>query len=343
MVDARSQDLKSIRILVNGRVAAREEFQTAARSKALTVGSRINSTGSSKQKEIKVVLNLDGGENHIEVLASNGYSEGRGELNVVWKQPAAAQSKLLNLYILAIGVNRYQESSIPSLHFAANDAKGIITAFQAQQGKRYGRVESFLIADGAAIAPTAENIRDNLEFLRKAGPQDVVMLFLSGHGVSDEAGEYRFLPSDAAFTPDNNLRDSRTISNNELLAIQSLQTQKLVFIDSCYSQGVAGKRVRTQDSGRLVKELQDAGTVIFTSSGANEISLEKPELGHGLFAWLVRLEHHPRFRRSCGREQGRYHGHGRDGTLYQEDRVRHERIPASLPLVPRRLCEFHRG
>jgi hypothetical protein len=43
------------------------------------------------------------------------------------------------------------------------------------------------------------------------------------------------------------------------MGIRDLPGQKLVFIDSCYSEGVAGKRVRAGNSYDLVNSLQDAG------------------------------------------------------------------------------------
>jgi uncharacterized caspase-like protein len=110
-----------------------------------------------------------------------------------------------------------------------------------------------------------------------------VVLFISGHGVSDERGRFYFLPRDAAFQDDGNLRRGRTISNDELMAVRDLPGRKLVFIDSCYSEGVAGKRVRAGNSHDFVNGLQDAGMVIFTSSGANERSWEDDDLRYSLF------------------------------------------------------------
>ncbi|MDR1219799.1 MAG: caspase family protein [Treponema sp.] len=113
------------------------------------------------------------------------------------------------------------------------------------------------------------------------------MLFISGHGVSDERGRFYFLPQDAAFQADGTLRPSRTISNDELMRIRDMPGQKLVFIDSCYSEGVAGKRVRAGDNAQLVNGLQDAGMIIFTSSGANERSWEDDDLRYSLFSHAV--------------------------------------------------------
>jgi hypothetical protein len=144
------------------------------------------------------------GENRIEVLAGNGYSEGRATVRVSYGGAASAKP---DAYIHAVGVSAYEDPAISSLKYSGRDAQGVVAAFKAQEGKRYGRVNA--LAEGG-LAPTAENIRNSLAFLEKAGPKDTIVLFISGHGVSDERGRFYFLPKDAAFQPDGTLRRGRS-------------------------------------------------------------------------------------------------------------------------------------
>jgi hypothetical protein len=265
-------------------VVGGHELQAASGSKALTVSpGRITLAGGETQLEFRIPVALQNGENRIEVLASNGYSEGRSRVTV--RYGGAASSKP-DVYILAVGVTAYDDPAITGLKYSGRDVEGVIAAFKAQEGRRYGRVNALSLA-GGELAPTAENIRDNLGFLEKAGPRDLIVLFISGHGVGDERGRFYFLPKDAGFQADGSLRRGRTISNDELMGIRDLPGQKLVFIDSCYSEGVAGKRVRAGNSFDLVNSLQDAGMVIFTSSGANEKSWEDDELRYSVFSHAV--------------------------------------------------------
>jgi uncharacterized caspase-like protein len=243
----------------------------------------IRLSGRETELEFRVPIRLEAGENRIEVLAGNGYSEGRALVRVVCGGAASAKP---NVYILAVGVSSYEDPAIPALKYSGRDAQGLVAAFKAQEGRRYGKVNALSLAEGA-LSPTAENIRDNLGFLEPAGSEDLIVLFISGHGVSDERGRFYFLPRDAAFGADGTLRASRTITNDELMGIRDLPGRKLVFIDSCYSEGVAGKRVRAGDNLQLVNGLQDAGMVIFTSSGANERSWEDDELRYSLFSHAV--------------------------------------------------------
>jgi WD40 repeat protein len=283
-INGSTQALRSVRVLVNGRLVGSDELKALSGSKGLTVSAgRLNLVGSDTQAEFRLPVALQPGENRIEVLAGNGYSEGRAAVLVNY---TGAQSAKPDVWILAIGVSAYEDAAIPSLKYSVKDVQGIVAAFKAQEGKRYGRVNALSLADGA-LAPTAENIRDNLAFLQKAGPRDIIVLFISGHGVSDEQGKFLFLPRDAVFQADGTVRPSRAISNDELMSIRDLPGQKLVFIDSCYSEGIAGKRVRQGDSFQLVNSLQDAGMVIFTSSGQNEISMEWQDFGYSLFSYSL--------------------------------------------------------
>ncbi len=115
---------------------------------------------------------------------------------------------------------------------------------------------------------------------------DIVMLFLAGHGVNDERGDFYFLPSDAVLKKDGSFKKSKAISWRDLEAVLDLPAKKLVFIDTCHSEGLSGKRnrkTRGVDNDRLVKELQGLQAVIFTSARGQELAQESKEWGHGAF------------------------------------------------------------
>ncbi|MFP3040601.1 caspase family protein [Treponema primitia] len=280
-----SQPIKNIKVLVNGRRVGSDELGRFSGSRGIVVESAsLNVTGNEKQVEFRFPVNLEPGENRIEVLAFNGYSEGRAlaEVNLRTSQRAP----LPNLWILSVGVNRYDDKIIKNLEYAVNDATEIINVFKAQEGKLYGKVNSLLIADGASIAPTRDAIMDNLSYLRKAGQQDVVALFIAGHGMNDDGGNFFFLPSDAAFDADGSIRPSKAISHRDLYGVLEIPGQKLVFIDSCHSEGVTGRQA--VDGTQLARSLRvDGSTVIFTSSQGTEYSQESRDYRHGIFTYSI--------------------------------------------------------
>jgi len=289
-VTDQKQKVKSIKVYLNGRLLGQDDMTSLSGSKGLTVvPNGLAPQGDDQRVEFRFPITLSAGANRVEVIAENGFSEGRDIVEVTYQPPTRQQSQeiLPNLWILAIAVNRYDDSGIQNLNYCVADARAIIDAFKTQEGRRYRKVNSLLIADDAGVKPTAENIKDNLSYLGQAGQHDVVMLFISGHGANDSTGGFMFLPSDAAFQSDGSLRASRTISYREILSVLDVPGQKLVFIDSCHSEGVGGKKTRAVDNNSLARELMDESTVIFTSSRGSELSQEDPKLGHGLFTYAI--------------------------------------------------------
>jgi uncharacterized caspase-like protein len=284
------QPVKTVKVLVNGRLLGSDDMKGLNGSRGLVVETAggLSVSGKENRGDFRFPVTLSPGSNRIEVIAENGYSVGRDAVEVTYQARSNQQEILPNLWILAIGVNKYDEANIRNLDYSVADAKGIIDAFKGQEGKVYRTVNSLLIADGGQLAPTAENIKDNLSFLSKAGQRDVVLLFIAGHGVNDPNGNFLFLPSDAAFDNDGGIRASRAVSHREIYSVLDVPGQKLVFIDSCHSEGVSGrKNTRAVDNNQLVMGLKDNSTVIFTSSRGSELSQESRELGHGLFTYSI--------------------------------------------------------
>jgi len=283
------QPIKNIKVLVNGRLVGSDEMKNISGSRGVSVvNTGIAITGNENRVDFRFPVTLNAGANRIEVLASNPYSEGRDSIEVNYSQTVTRQDILPNLWILAIGVNKYDANQqLPNLNYAVNDAKAIIDVFKEQEGKLYRNVNSLLIADGASITPTRDNIIDNFSFLKQADQRDVVLLFIAGHGVNDDGGNFYFMPSDAAFNADGSIRPSKAISYREIQAVLDVPGQKLVFIDACHSEGTSGRKTRGADNNQLVRSLQDNSTVIFTSSRGSELSQESREFGHGIFTYAI--------------------------------------------------------
>jgi hypothetical protein len=273
VITDQNHPIKTIKVFVNGCSVG---------------GNELTATVAGNQKTVSFTLpvELDSGPNRIEVAAYNGYTENdrkASQLDIVCTSPQAARRPLPNLWILSVGVNRYDNVGTPRfpppdrggrhLNFCVADAKGVIASLKAQEGRRYAKVNSLLIADGEALAPTAANIRQYLTFLDQAGERDVVLLFLAGHGISDQ-GKFFFLPRDAVIA--NGVLDaSLAVSGDELVTALEGPGRRLLFIDACHSGGV--------DGDRMVRALQESNAFVFTASKGDEESLEDPRIGHGYF------------------------------------------------------------
>ena len=289
VVEDQRHPIKNVRVLVNGRLVGSDEMQSVTGTRGLTVvNTGINVTGNQNRIEFSFPVTLSAGINRIEVFASNEQNaDGHDSVEVNFRPPVTQQNVLPNLWILSIGVNHYNHSLLPNLNFAVNDAGAMIDVFKAQEGRLYGSVNSLLIADGASVLPTRENIINNLKYFRQAGPMDTILLFIAGHGLNDEDGNFWFMPSDADFDSDGSILPSRAVSYRDIQTVLQRPGRKIIFIDSCHLAGTGSRMTSRVDNNRLVNELKDDSTVIFSSSRGTEESLESPQLHHGIFTYSI--------------------------------------------------------
>ena len=284
-----NRPLDSIRVFVNGRPAGSSELASVRGNGLQAQRTSLTVTGNQRTVSFTMNLDLDPGQNRIEVVAFNGYSENRRYVDVIYNAPAGQRQTLPNLWILAIGVNSYDNAGVRlggmrNLNFAAADARRLVETFKAQEGRHYAQVNSLIIADGESLLPTTENIRRNLSFLDRAGDRDIVILFLAGHGLSVQEGKFFFLPKDAIVTGNTGsyrVDESRAISGDEITAVLEGPGRRLLFIDACQSGGV--------DSNRMIRSMMESNAFVFAASQGNELSYESASWGggHGVFTYSV--------------------------------------------------------
>lgn len=185
------------------------------------------------------------------------------------------------LYILAVGVSKYQNKEL-TLDFAAKDATDFSRALQVQKGLLYRDVEVRLLADAGA---TKDAILDGLEWLqRQTTSKDVSMAFFAGHGENDPTGVYHYLPVNfdsarfkATALPYTDIKN----------AVAAIAGKALFFVDTCHSGNVLGdvKRRGSKDMTPVINELASAenGVVVFAASTGRQYSAESSAWGNGAF------------------------------------------------------------
>ena len=235
----------------------------------------------------------------ISVIAynANGASQ-PASIKVLWRGPGREEK--VTLYVLAIGVTRYQAKGLPKVSFPAKDAHDFVALAKAQEGGLlYGRVVPFRKDEHESLEDemaTHDNILDGLDWIEHAveNSSDVAMIFLSGHGMNTPDQHYRFLPYN--YDPDH--KERTTISDSDLQQyITKIRGKTLFFFDTCFSGNVVpGSRAvdSKPDVDKFANELRSAknGVVVFTSSTGDELSFEPPNLKNpdvknGAFTWAV--------------------------------------------------------
>ena len=256
-----TQGLDTIEVYVNGTLAGNPRFGKIA----------IPPTGERKTFNI----GLQRGENHIEVVAKNAVGETRKTL-IVHLEHSGALDKQGDLYLIAVGVSRYQEASL-SLKYADNDARELHAQLTRLAKNSYKKVHATLLTDGAT-PPTADNIRDALDILLSTQPEDTTVIFLSGHGVQEDDGYY-FLPYDAQ-SRQNRWRSSTTVRWTDIQhAIQNSQGKRLLLVDTCHSGGAINPA--------LLKNVADENIIVIASTDYNNVAQEIPDLKHGVMAYAL--------------------------------------------------------
>lgn len=189
------------------------------------------------------------------------------------------------LYVLAIGISAYRDTSI-RLEFAAKDSADLSHFLQRQEGGIYRKVVVRLLNDAAA---TRDGVLDGLEWIRRElTARDVAVIFLAGHGVNDADGTYYFLPQDAEL---KRLKRSAVIFTEIRNTLVSLAGKVLFFIDTCHSGNVlgTGSRAVRNDTTAVINELagSDNGVIVFAASTGRQYALESSDWGNGAFTKAI--------------------------------------------------------
>lgn len=212
--------------------------------------------------------------------------------------PSAALSFSGRKFALVVGVSRYKfhEGGLNDLQYADADARSIVEFLKAHQGFEKDDI-TYLENDQA----TLESVRAGVElFLKRAGENDLVFLFLASHGAQD-----RFDPKNlylilhdtkVSDMPRTALKmsDLQDLFNNRLRA-----KRMVIVIDACHSGGIGSgqtasarqlDRKENNTFGLYAEKLfTEEGRALLTSSDVNEVSEEGANWGggHGIFTWTL--------------------------------------------------------
>ncbi|MFN3275580.1 MAG: OmpA family protein [Paracoccus sp. (in: a-proteobacteria)] len=185
------------------------------------------------------------------------------------------------LWFFGVGVSDYERPS-QNLNFAHKDAIELARLMAAQQGRLFRRVESMVLTDAEA---TERNVRVQMnEFLGQAGKDDVIVLFLAGHGVVDEEQQLYFMTHEGDLQrPYTGMSVDRFRS---FLENRPLNQNALLLLDICHS-GAGDTRVVADDAVQSLT--RGTGAVVFASSSGSELSFEDDSFGGGHGAFTAAL------------------------------------------------------
>lgn len=224
------------------------------------------------------------------VLAVTACSQPSSDDKAITRTPAtttaSSQPAVGDLYAVVVGISNYSNSKIPKLKVSDKDAKDF-AAFLKTQAKLFKNVHLTLLLNEKA---TKRELETQLVYeLRKAGRDDTVIVFLSGHGANDPRtpGEFFFLTHDS----DPEVLAVTAVHMNRQWFVEKLESKRFVLIaDACHGSGVIDQKIKAgppsfQTMAQHFRESE--GRVFITSSRADQYSKEMPERGNSLFTHFL--------------------------------------------------------
>lgn len=275
-LEAVQDPVRMIRIQVNGLAVSEHQPE---KSGGFAAGSLTYS------------VPLASGTNIVRVIAINDTGETSAELKLLHQGGGVLDVKD-RLYVIAIGVDKY-----PKLGLNCTDAAGgpkscdlrlagvDAEAFAKNAVERVGPlhkngVVTRVLVNGRdeADTPTVAHVLDALQMLSQSGPNDTVMMFISGHGINDRSN-YRFLPTDAEFKDGVPRASSVVPWVNIQESIESARGRRILFLDTCHSGNSYNQR--------LSNDIYSANIIAYSAARWDQAAWESTRLGHGLFTAAV--------------------------------------------------------
>ncbi len=229
--------------------------------------------GTVDDKVTIPVARLRQGKNTLRLLAFND-AGGRAEaepLEIDYDDPARRKR---TLYALCVGINDYSKAKggrkISSLKCARADAEQVTEILrQHKDSGLFEKVQVELLLDKEATA--AKIIAEIQKLGKDAKPDDLFVLFLSGHGHAREskAGEYE--PGSFFYIcSDSDLSDRSTLLPTRQLRtlFEAIHCRKLVLLDACR----AGSILRSSPTRDL--NADGARYIIFSACKGDQEAIE---------------------------------------------------------------------
>ena len=207
------------------------------------------------------------------------------------------------LWLLLVGVDRYQDPHLPDLQYSSIDCQGLSEAI-AEATVAFSSKQIQTHHDITAEKPTLATVEASLEqMVTQARSQDTILFYFSGHGFQDAKQQQAVLC--LSDTQKDDLL-STGLSLQKLLNAfgRCAARQQLVWLDACHSGKMTLRGTSDANSSadstatlenptaHLVSVLREqaarsSGFYALLSCDRDQRSWEFPELGHGVFTYYL--------------------------------------------------------
>jgi WD40 repeat protein len=269
-------------------------------------------TVDKSRPELSLTYSLDGHPylkeddlNKVTVKAYNKVGDLVSRPKNVFIIPEKDKSdKKSKLYALFAGVSDYKGTEL-DLKFAAKDARDMAEALRLSALKNivYDDVDIHVLTtdnEDPLLRPNKKNIINTLDYFSKnASANDVLFIYLAGHGVNINEGEkdFYFLTSDAdkiGLSDADKLKVVGISSTELTVLIKKIPAIKQVMIiDACHSGQLAGNLDKgsshmNSSQVRAMETLKDrTGLYVLAGSAADAVSYEASAYNQGVMTYSL--------------------------------------------------------
>jgi WD40 repeat protein len=249
---------------------------------------------------------MPGKDNVVQIIPWNqeGYLRGRGAV-AHWRAPGIPEERPPELWAIVSGISDYQGDDL-DLRFASQDATHFAQALEVGAKRLFGpeRVHLSLLADTGgplAAAPTATNLRAAFDAAASAAPEDILVVFLAGHGVAlpTDNSSYAYLTAEARTADPEGLRDPGVLATTAIVDRQLAEwmsdipaLKQVLVLDTCAAaaatERLADVRAVSGDQVRALERLsRRTGLHLLMGSASDRVSYEASRYGQGLLTYSL--------------------------------------------------------
>lgn len=241
----------------NGRLINR--FPPPAQSPVALAGTSGGAPGvpgnqgeGAKNQRLEHLVELRPGRNDFEIRAYNlmrAFARSPGLTLIAPEESTRGIEQKPRLFLVAVGVNAYVQSP---LTYAVADAEAVTKALQRVGVTSYQEVK--LIERYNQQATQADLTGMLLDLAKQVHSGDTLVLYVAGHGLTDERTEqYYFLPYDAITS--SNWIQERAIGQGQLAGglgqIQAAGANIMLMLDTCFAGAVGNASSSRQIAGQI--------------------------------------------------------------------------------------------
>jgi hypothetical protein len=178
-------------------------------------------------------------------------------------------------YAVLIASSEYQDTNLQNLRYPENDVDGLNEVLSSE---KYGNFsETFVLKN----RPSNEVLKKVNQVIKRAGKDDLVLIYFSGHGKLNRAGKLHLATTDtevelleATSIPLETIRSFIDVSASNKVAI---------ILDSCFSGAAGAAFAKGEVDDQLQLASGGRGTYLMTSATGVQTALEKVGDRYGVF------------------------------------------------------------